>query len=102
MLDIYGGVDMSLHRSVCVNLGHKKSRKALEKDAFIHNNVSCNVLPCDNSGDDIVVICSAERIYLYHLSGQKVETLMTSRQLNPQGRFTSYINSLVMLHELKN
>ncbi|XP_055816927.1 uncharacterized protein LOC129886311 [Solanum dulcamara] len=102
MLDIYGGMDMSLNRSVCVNLGHKKSRQALEKDPFIDNGtVPCSVLPCINSGEDIVVICTTERIYLYYLNGQKVQTLMTPGKPNPQRRFIPYINSLVMLHELK-
>ncbi|XP_049386011.1 uncharacterized protein LOC125850171 isoform X1 [Solanum stenotomum] len=103
MLDIYGGMDMSLNHSVCINLGHKKSRQTLEKDPFIDNGtVLCSVLPCINCGDDIVVICTTERIYLYYLSGQKVETFMTPGQLNPKRRFIPYTNSLAAIHELKN
>uniref|UniRef100_M1D5R2 Uncharacterized protein n=2 Tax=Solanum TaxID=4107 RepID=M1D5R2_SOLTU len=103
MLDIYGGMDMSLNHSVCINLGHKKSRQTLEEDPFIDNGtVLCSVLPCINSGDDIVVICTTERIYLYYLSGQKVETFMTPGQLNPKRRFIPYTNSLAAIHELKN
>ena len=65
---------MSLNRSLCVNLGDKKSRQTLEKDPFVDNGtVLCNVLPCKNSGDYIVVIYITERIYLYYLNGQKVE-----------------------------
>ncbi|KAK4739089.1 hypothetical protein R3W88_002786 [Solanum pinnatisectum] len=103
MLDIYGGMDMSLNRSVCINLGHKKSRQTLEEDPFIDNGtVLCSVLPCINSGDDIVVIYTTERIYLYYLRGQKVETFMTPGQLNPKRRFIPYTNSLAAIHELKN
>ena len=103
MLDIYGGMDMILNRSVCVNLGHKKSRQALKRDLFIDNgNLLCNVLPCINSGDDIVVIWTTERIYLYYLNGQRVETIMTPGQLNPKRRFMPYTNSLAVIHELKN
>ena len=48
---------MSLNRSVCVNLGDKKSRQTLEKDPFVDNYiVLCSVLPFIKSGDDIVVI----------------------------------------------
>ena len=55
MFDMNGGMDMSLNHNVCVNLGHKKSRQTLEKDLFVDNgNVLCSVLPCINSGDDIV------------------------------------------------
>ncbi|KAL3381710.1 hypothetical protein AABB24_001695 [Solanum stoloniferum] len=103
MLDIYGGMDMSLNHSVCINLRHKKSRQTLEEGPFIDNGtVLCSVLPCINSGDDIVVICTTERIYLYNLSGQKVETFMTPGQLNPKRRFIPYTNSLAAIHELKN
>ncbi|XP_049351420.1 F-box protein At5g07610-like [Solanum verrucosum] len=103
MLDIYGGMDMSLNHSVCINLGHKKSCQTLEEDPFIDNGtVLCSVLPCINSGDDIVVICTTERIYLYYLSGQKVETFMTPGQLNPKRRFIPYTNSLAAIHDLKN
>lgn len=103
IVDIYGGMDMSLKRSECVNLGHKKSCRALEKNPVVDNGtVLCRVLPCINSGDDMVVICTTERIYLYHLIGQRVETLMTPGQLNPQRRFIPYTNSLAMLHELKD
>ncbi|CAN4108612.1 unnamed protein product [Withania somnifera] len=103
ILDIYEGIDLSLKRCVCVNLGHKKSRGASEKNPCIdEGTVSCSVLPCFNSADDMVVICTSERIYLYHLSGQKVETLPSPGQVNPQRRFIPYINSLVTLHELKS
>lgn len=102
ILDIYGGMDMSLKRSVCVNLGHKKSFQAFDKIPFVDSGtVSCTILPCFDNADDIVVIYTTERIYLYHLREQKVETLMTPGQLNPQRRFIPYINSLVMLHEPK-
>ena len=48
---------MSLYRSVCVNLGDKKSRQTLEKDPFVDNDiVLCSVLPFINNGDDIVLI----------------------------------------------
>ncbi|CAN4108611.1 unnamed protein product [Withania somnifera] len=84
ILYIYGGVDMSLKRSICINLGHKKSSQAFEKIPFIDNvTVFCRVLTCFNSADDIV-------------------TLMSPGQLNPQRRFILYINNLVRLHELKN
>ena len=65
---------MSLNCSVCVNLGDKKSRQTLEKYPFVNNDtVLCSVLPFINSGDDIVVIYTTERIHLYYLNGQKVE-----------------------------
>ena len=74
MLDMYGGMDMSVNCSVCVNLRHKKSRQTLEKHPFVDSRtVLRNVLPCINSGNDIVVIYTIERIYLYYLNGQKVE-----------------------------
>ncbi|KAM3290410.1 hypothetical protein P3S67_018699 [Capsicum chacoense] len=93
ILDIYGGMDMSLKRCVAVNLGHNKSCRALEENP---GTVPCSVLPCVNSGDDIVVIYTTERIYLYHLRQQKVEILNSPGQLNPQ-------RSLVTLHdELRN
>ena len=102
MLDMYGAMDMSLNRSVCIYLGHKKSRQTLEKDHFVDNGtVLCNVLLCINSGDDIVVIYTTERIYLYYLNRQKVETIMTPGQLNPKRRFIPYTNSLIAIHELK-
>ena len=88
MLDMYGGMDMSVNCSVCVNLGHKKSRQTLEKHPFVDNRiVLCSVLPCINSGNDIVVIYTIERIYLYYLNRKKVETMMTPGQLNPKRRF---------------
>ena len=93
---------MSLNRSVCVNLGDKKSRQTLEKDPFVDNDtVLCSVLPFINSGDEIVVIYKTERIYLYYLNGQKVETIITLGQLNPKRRFIPYTNSLAAIHELK-
>ena len=71
-------MDMSVNRSVCVNLGDKKSMQTLEKDPFVDSDtVLCSVLPFINSGDDIVVIYTTERIYLYYLNRQKVETIMT-------------------------
>ena len=74
MLDMYGAMDMSLNRSVCIYLGHKKSQQTLEKDNFVDNGtVLCNVLLCIKCGDDIMVIYTTERIYLYYLNGQKVE-----------------------------
>ena len=74
MFDMYGALHMSLNRSVCIYLGHKKSRQTLEKDPFVDNGTMlCNVLPSINSGDDIVAIYTTERIYLYYLNGQKVE-----------------------------
>lgn len=103
VLDIYGGMYMSLKNSVSINLGHNKSWRAFEKNASIENStLSCSVLPCFNNSDDIVVIYTDERIYLYHLREQKVKDLKTPRQLNPQRRFIPYINTLVMLHELNN
>ncbi|KAK6804810.1 hypothetical protein RDI58_002594 [Solanum bulbocastanum] len=59
VLDIYGGMYMSLN----------------------------TFIPCFNNADDIVVIYTNERIYLYHLREQKVEALRTPGQLNPQRRF---------------
>ncbi|MCE2055374.1 hypothetical protein HAX54_042492 [Datura stramonium] len=103
-------MDMSLKRSVCVNLGHKKSRQTFGEVPSVDSGTvscrvlpcSCRVLPCMNSADDIVVIYTTERIYLYHLREQNVATLMTPGQLNPQRRFIPYTNSLALLHELKN
>ena len=93
---------MSLNRSVCVNLGDKKSMQTLEKDPFVDNDtVLCSVLPFINSGDDIVVIYTTERIYLYYLNRQKVETIMTPGQLNPKRRFIPDTNRRVVIHELK-
>ena len=102
MLDMYGGMDMSLNRSVCIYLGHKKSQQTLEKDNFVDNGtVLCSVLPCINGSDDIVVIYKTERIYIYYQNGKKVETIMTQAQLNPKRRFIPYTNNLAVIHELK-
>ncbi|KAG5605725.1 hypothetical protein H5410_027217 [Solanum commersonii] len=93
-------------------------------------NVSCSVLLCTNSVDDIMcrrhcgdlerlyiyklgrgggekvetlmTQCDQDKIYFYHLREQKVDTLMSSRQLNSKIRFIAYTNNLVMLYELKN
>ena len=93
---------MSLNRSVCVNLGDKKSRQTLEKDPFVDNYIGlCSVLPFIKSGDDIVVIYTTERTYLYYLNGQKLETFITPGQLNPKRRFIPDTNRLVAIHELK-
>ena len=73
MLDMYGAMDMSLNHSVYIYLEHKKSRQTLEKPFVDNGTVLCDALPCINSGDDIVVIYTTERIYLYYLNGQKVE-----------------------------
>ncbi|PHT41111.1 hypothetical protein CQW23_19965 [Capsicum baccatum] len=88
IVDIYGGMDMSLKHSECINLGHKKSCRVLEENPVVNNStVSCSVLPCLNRGDDMVVIYTIERMYLCHLIGQRVETVMIPGQLNPARRF---------------
>ena len=52
LLDMYGGMDMSMNCTVWVNLGRKKSRQTFEKYPFVDNGtVLCNVLSCINSGD---------------------------------------------------
>ena len=68
---------------------------------MLTDTVLCSVLPFINSGDDIVVIYTTERIYIYYLNGKKVETIMTPAQLNPKRRFIPYTNSLAVIHELK-
>ena len=73
ILDMYGAMDMSLNRSVYIYLEHKKSRQTLEKPFVDNCTILCDALPCINSGDDIVVIYTPERIHLYYLNGQKVE-----------------------------
>ena len=74
----------------------------MDKYSFVGNGiVLCNVLPCINGGDDIVVIYKTERIYIYYLNGKKMETIMTPAQLNPKRRSIPYTNSLAVIHELK-
>lgn len=70
LIDIYGGVDMSLKRSVSVNLGSKEPHTrvfGMPKDEC------CEVLPCTDC--DTVVIHTDKKVYFYHLREHKVETL---------------------------
>ncbi|XP_009799536.1 F-box protein At3g26010-like [Nicotiana tabacum] len=98
VIDIYGGMDMSLKRSVSVNLGSKKPRT--DQVCRIPNDpcslVCCEILPCIDS--DTVVIHTDEKIYFYHLKGQKVETVVSPGPVDYNKRFLPYINSLAMVH----
>ncbi|XP_060192627.1 F-box protein At5g49610-like isoform X2 [Lycium barbarum] len=102
VIDIYGGVDMSLKRSVSVNLGSKKPRTLVSKSWWIppkEESFTCEVLPCTDS--DTVVIHTDEAIYFYHLRAQTVETLGSPGRVDTPQRFLPYINSLVMAHDLE-
>ncbi|OIT27995.1 PREDICTED: F-box protein At5g03970-like [Nicotiana attenuata] len=86
LIDIYQGVEMSLKRSVSINLGPNRSY-----------TLEYEVLPCVNS--DAVVIRVGSFIYLYHPREQKVErTMMSSGGTGLGRKFLPYINSLVTLH----
>ncbi|XP_055804964.1 F-box protein At5g07610-like isoform X2 [Solanum dulcamara] len=93
VIDIYGGVDMGLKRSVSVNLGSKKPRTQV---SGIPMEECCEVLPCTDS--ETVVIHTDTTIYFYHLREQKVETLLSPGRVDTHNRFLPYINSLVMVH----
>ncbi|PHU27007.1 hypothetical protein BC332_05339 [Capsicum chinense] len=95
VIDIYGGVDMSLKRSVSVNLGRKRSH-AQAFGWWIPKDECCEVLPCTDT--DSVVIHKDKMIYFYHLREQKVETLCSLGRVDTHKRFLPYINSLVMVH----
>ncbi|KAJ8545838.1 hypothetical protein K7X08_018421 [Anisodus acutangulus] len=76
VIDIYGGVDMSLKHSVSVTLGSKKPSTLVSKSWWIppkEEPFTCEVLPCTDS--DTVVIHTNDMIYFYHLREQKVDTL---------------------------
>ncbi|KAH0771149.1 hypothetical protein KY290_015130 [Solanum tuberosum] len=93
VIDIYGGVDMGLKRSVSVNLGSKKPRTQV---LGIPKEECCEVLPCTDS--DTVVIHTDTTIYFYHLREQKLETLQSPGRVDTDKRFLPYINSLVTVH----
>ncbi|MCD7468687.1 hypothetical protein HAX54_007085 [Datura stramonium] len=85
LIDIYQGMEMSLKRSVSINLGLDRS--------FTQ---ACKVLPCVNS--DAVAIQAGRFIYLYHIREQKVESIESPCAMGPGNKFLPYINSLAMLH----
>lgn len=85
LIDIYQGMEMSLKRSVCINLGPDRSLTR-----------PCKVLPCVNS--DAVAIQVGGFIYLYHIREQKVESIASSSAMASGIKFLPYINSLAMLH----
>ncbi|KAM3285873.1 F-box protein [Capsicum chacoense] len=95
VIDIYGGVDISLKHSVSVNLGRKRSH-AQAFGWWIPKDECCEVLPCTDT--DTVVIHTDKVIYFYHLREQKVETLWIPGRVDTHKRFLPYINSLVMVH----
>ncbi|KAK4360551.1 hypothetical protein RND71_019503 [Anisodus tanguticus] len=89
LIDIYQGMEMSLKRSVSINLGPETSFTQV-----------CEVLPCVNS--DAVAIHVGNFIYFYHIREQKLVEFITSPcTMDPGNKFLPYINSLAMLHELK-
>ncbi|CAN4123587.1 unnamed protein product [Withania somnifera] len=88
LIDIYQGMEMSLKRSVSINLGTDRSYTQ-----------ACKVLPCVNS--DAVAIQAGRYIYFYHIREQKIECIERSCAMDRAKKFLPYINSLAMLHELK-
>ncbi|KAH0696444.1 hypothetical protein KY290_013806 [Solanum tuberosum] len=81
LIDIYQGMEMSLNRSVSINLGPERSL-----------TYACKVLPCVNS--DAVAIQVREHIYLYHIREQKVESIASPNACGSAKKFLPYINSL--------
>ncbi|CAN4083256.1 unnamed protein product [Withania somnifera] len=94
VIDIYGGVDMGLKRSVSVNVGSKKPTQVFGIPKV--EQEYCEVLPCTES--DTVVIHTHKMIYFYHLREQKVETLWSPGGVDHHKRLLPYINSLVIVH----
>ncbi|XP_055805756.1 F-box protein At5g49610-like [Solanum dulcamara] len=85
IIDIYQGMEMSLKRSVIINLGPDRS--------FTQ---ACEVLPCVNS--DAVAIHVDGFIYFYHIREQKVEFITSPGGRGLGKKFLPYINSLGMIH----
>lgn len=88
LIDIHQGMEMSLKRSVSINLGPDRSYTQ-----------ACKVLPCVNS--DAVAINAGRFIYFYHIKEQKVESIDSPGAMGPSKKFLPYLNSVAMLHELK-
>lgn len=87
LIDIYQGMEMSLKRSVSINLGLDRG--------FTQ---ACQVLPCVNS--DALAIQAGRFIYLYHTREQKVESIESPCAMDSGMKFLPYINSLAVIHEL--
>ncbi|XP_059641952.1 F-box protein At5g07610-like isoform X2 [Cornus florida] len=80
---IYGGINVSLKRSIVIDLGNEQ---ATTEDV--------QALPCVN--DDLMMILIGSSVYAYHVRDQKLKVI--SRHGNdPQACYLPYVNSLVRL-----
>lgn len=82
-IDIHCGLEMSLKRSVCTDLG------------LMGEHLEYKVLQCVNS--DAVMIYTkgtATQIYCYHLGDGRVEVFEMPKGVSSMAKFLPYINSL--------
>lgn len=79
-IDIYGGMEMSLKRSI-----------TLDVELVWNLNTGCRTLACVNS--DVIVVLVGDAIYSFQLKNQKVEVI-SGDGYKSSASYLPYVNSL--------
>lgn len=91
-IDIYGGLDMGLKRSISLNLTIPNFASHWEREA------ACKVLP-GVDGDNLLILTGKGklRLFCYRFSDQKTELLCRPHAVSFDSKFLPYINSLAFV-----